>query len=101
MLDTMEVPVFAMWKDMSLAVPNKAGARLSRKYANALSGNTFESLPAFKIYTEDFERELEPEEYPLIVLCKTERPFSNWKIGLKSPGTERQLRCVIPRNSQV
>lgn len=95
MLNAMEIPIFAMWKDMSLVFPNKAGARLSRKYADATSGNTFEFLPSFKVYTEDFDRELEPEEYPLVVLCKTQKPFSNWKIGLKSPETERHLRYVI------
>lgn len=101
MLNAMEIPVFAMWKDMSLAVPNKAGARLSEKYAGVAPGHTTARFSSFKVYTEDFERELEPEEYPLIVLCKTQKPFSNWKIGLKSPETERHLRCVTPRLSPV
>lgn len=101
MLNAMEIPVFAMWKDMSLAFPNRAGARLSEKHTRVAPGQTTALFSSFKVYTEDFERELEPEEYPLVVLCKTQKPFSNWKIGLKSPQTERHLRCVTPRLSRV
>ena len=101
MLDAMEIPIFAMWKDMSLAFPNKAGARLGRKHADAHSGNISGPFPAFTVYTEDFERELEPEEYPLVVLCKTQKPFRNWKIGLKSPETERHLRFVNLEHSST
>jgi hypothetical protein len=101
MLNAMEIPVFAMWKDMSLAFPNRAGAWLSEKHTGPASGKTIGPFRSFKIYTEDFERELDPEEFPLVVLCKTQKPFSNWKIGLKSPETERHLRCVSSSCYQV
>ncbi len=87
----MEIPIVAMWKDESLAIPNKAAVRLTGKQSGTASKNASEPFPQFKVYTEDFGRELQPEEYPLAVLCKTQKPFSNWKVGVKSPQTERQL----------
>ncbi len=99
-LNAMEIPVFAMWKDESLALPNKAAARLREQHADSTS-DPYTPFPTFKVYTEDFERELQPEEYPLIVLCRTQKPFSNWKIGMKTPRTERHIRCVDIRHCCV
>ena len=101
MLNAMEIPVFAMWKDRSLAFPNKAAARLNGKHADGPSESAYEFFPPFKVYTEDFERELEPDEYPLVVLCRTQKPFTNWKIGMKSPRTERHIRCARSRHLDV
>lgn len=89
-LNAMEIPVFAMWKDESLAFPNKAAAKLTQRITEPL-GSDSGGQRHIKVYTEDFEHELEPDEYPLVKLCRTQQPFSNWKIGLKSPQTERRL----------
>lgn len=89
-IDAMEIPVFAMWRDESLAIPNKAASRLMHQKADPISDDAYDLLSRFKVYTEDFERELIPEEYPVVRLCRTQKPFSKWKIGLIDPDSQRK-----------
>lgn len=89
-INAMEIPVFAMWKDESLAVPNTAASRLMHQEANPVSDNAYDLLSRFKVYTEDFGRQLEPEEYPVVKLCRTQKPFSKWKIGLLDSNGQRK-----------
>jgi PAS domain S-box-containing protein len=44
-------------------------------------------MSRFKAYTADFGRELEEDENPMLTLCRTQKAFSNWKIGLVEPNT--------------
>lgn len=82
MINAMEIPVLVMWKDESLMIPNAAAARLLHKKTNPISDNANGLISRFKVYTEDFERELTADELPLVVLCRTQKPFSRWKIGV-------------------
>jgi PAS domain S-box-containing protein len=36
------------------------------------------------VWTEDFSRQLDPSEYPISVLIRTETPFSGMRVGMKS-----------------
>ena len=67
-INAMEIPVFAMWRDESLAIPNKAASRLMHQRADPISDDAYDLLSRFKVYAENFERELKPEEYPLVKL---------------------------------
>ena len=82
MLNAMEIPVFAMWRDESLAFPNKAAMRLMEKQADPTSQEAYDPSSRFTAYTEDFSRELSPEEDPLIQLCRTQKPFKSKTIGV-------------------
>ena len=82
-LDAMEIPIIAMWKDESLAFPNRAAMKLMGKDFDPTTEESYDPLSRFKAYTEDFSRELEPDEYPIIVLCRTQKPFKSRKIGMK------------------
>ncbi len=82
MINSMEIPVFCMWKDESLMIPNTAGARLMYQEADPLDENPRDPTSRFKMYTQDFERVLSTEELPLIKLCRTQRPFSGMKVGI-------------------
>ncbi|KAL9031396.1 MAG: hypothetical protein Q9196_000580 [Gyalolechia fulgens] len=81
-MNAMEIPVFTLWKDESLGFPNKAAARLLHQDIDPTTEDAYDLLSRFKVYTEDFSRQLAPEEYPIVQLCRTEKPFSKWKVGV-------------------
>ncbi|KAL9595868.1 MAG: hypothetical protein Q9219_006173 [cf. Caloplaca sp. 3 TL-2023] len=81
-MNAVEIPVFALWKDESLGFPNKAAARLMHQEVDPTTEDAYDLLSRFKVYTEDFKRELTPEEYPIVQLCRTQKPFRKWKIGV-------------------
>lgn len=90
MINAMEIPVFVMWKDESLVIPNTAATRLMHHEAKIDSTDALDLISRFKVYTEDFERELLPEELPLVKLCRTQKPFSRIKIGIINSRSERK-----------
>ncbi|MCJ1262199.1 hypothetical protein MMC22_002069 [Lobaria immixta] len=90
MINAMEIPVFVMWKDESLMIPNAAAARLLYKEADPISEDGYGLMSRFKLYTPDFERELERDEMPLVRLCRTQKPFSKWKIGVIDSNLQRR-----------
>ncbi|KAL8988517.1 MAG: hypothetical protein Q9169_008542 [Polycauliona sp. 2 TL-2023] len=81
-MNAVDIPVFALWKDESLSYPNKACRKLMYQDADPTSASAYDILSRFRIYTEDFERELKPEEYPVVRLCRTQKPFKRWKVGI-------------------
>lgn len=82
-LNTMEIPVCAMWKDQSLAFPNKAAMRVLHTCTDPVTEDAYNLLSGFKCWTEDFSRELNEDEYPLVELCRSQKPFKSWRIGVK------------------
>lgn len=90
MINAMEIPVFVMWKDESLMIPNAAAARLLYKEADPISEDGYGLMSRFKLYTEDFKRELERDEMPLVRLCRTQKPFSKRKIGIIDSNLQRR-----------
>ena len=91
MVDAIEIPLFAMWKDESLALPNKAISKMMYQRADPISDDAYDLLSRFKCYTEDFETELDPEDYPITKLCRTQEPFSKWKIGILDSKSRRKV----------
>ena len=81
-MDAVELPLFAMWKDESIAIPNKAAAKLMYTKPNPTSNEAYDLISRFRVFTEDFSKELDPEEYPIVKLCRTQQPFSKWKVGV-------------------
>ena len=88
--DAIEFPVFVMWHDETLAIPNRAAAQLMHEKVDATSEDTYDMLSRFKIYTEDFKRQLQPDEYPIVQLCRTQKPFNRWRVGVIHPTLGRQ-----------
>lgn len=84
-LDTMEIPIFAMWKDESLTFPNKAAVRLIQQHIDPTNEDSYDILSRTKAWTEDFSRELTEDENPLVRLCRTEEPLKGIRIGIKDP----------------
>ncbi|KAL8805380.1 MAG: hypothetical protein Q9200_005446 [Gallowayella weberi] len=81
-MNAVDIPVFTLWKDESLALPNSAAKRLMHQDADPTNDDAYDVLSRFRIFTEDFKRELRPEEYPIVQLCRTQKPFSKWKVGI-------------------
>ncbi|KAJ0122286.1 hypothetical protein J7T55_002799 [Diaporthe amygdali] len=83
LLDNTEMPILAMWKDGTVAFPNAAARRLMEKDATLdkpIDG--LEVLSNWTLYTDDFSRTLEPSEFPMGVLLRTQTPFSDMRIGV-------------------
>ena len=96
LLDNTEMPILAMWKDGSVAFPNAAARKLLAKEGGLDKlENGFDLLPGWNVYTEDFERKLEPREHPISVLIETERPFSGTKIGMYDANGKRHVFDVL------
>ncbi|KAI4202483.1 MAG: hypothetical protein LQ350_002566 [Teloschistes chrysophthalmus] len=81
-MNAVDIPVFTLWKDESLGFPNRAAARLMQQDADPTTEAAYDILSRFRVYTEDFKRELAPEEYPVVQLCRTQKPFTKWKVGI-------------------
>lgn len=81
-LNSMELPIFAMWKDQSLAFPNKAAAHLMHSTVDTDTDDQRDILERFKVYSQNFDRQLRPDEYPIAELCRSQKPFTGWKIGV-------------------
>lgn len=83
LLDNTEMPILAMWKDGTVAFPNAAARRLMEKDATLDKPfDGLEVLSNWTIYTDDFSRTLEPSEFPMGVLLRTQIPFTDMRIGV-------------------
>ena len=89
-IDAMKMPVIVMWHDESLTIQNKATTSLLHGTSTSTPENPLQTLSKFKCYTENFERQLQPDEYPLVQLVRTRKPFNKWKIGLEDPRSGRR-----------
>lgn len=90
MIDLMETPVVAMCHDESLAIANKAAWRLMHQESDSASNAPSDLLTNFKIYTEDFGRELEPGEHPIVRICRSQKPFEKLRVGIIDPKSQRK-----------
>ena len=93
-IDVIDVAIIVMWHDESLSIQNKAATRLLHKVPAPNLENPLQALSQFKCYTEDFARQLQPDEYPITQLVRTRKPFTKWKIGMDDPELgRRQYDC--------
>ena len=80
-IDTIGIPIMVMWQDGSLAVYNKAISRLMHEGPDIASNDVDKTLSRFRVYTEDFERELEQYEWPIVKLCREQKTFKGIRMG--------------------
>ena len=85
MLSAMEIPVLAIWKDESVVFPNLAARRMLAVVTDPTTEDSYDFVSRFKAYTADFGAELRQDEFPMTSLCRNQRGFSNWKIGMIEP----------------
>jgi PAS domain-containing protein len=92
LLDNTQMPIVAMWKDESLSVPNAAARRLFHPEVNIdHPKDGFDLITKWDVWDETFSRKLDPSEYPISVLIRTQTPFASRKIGMYDPETEKRI----------
>ncbi|KAF7911357.1 uncharacterized protein EAF01_002864 [Botrytis porri] len=92
LLDNTEVPILAMWKDESLTIPNKAARRLFAREADMTNVKTgFDLVQKWHCYNHDFTEALDPSEYPISILVRTQTPFSSRLLGMYDPDTGEKI----------
>ena len=94
MIDGLGIPVMTMWKDKTVAILNKGVYDMMYDDVDFKVTDAAEILAKFKVFTEDFERELDQEEYPIVKLCRTQKPFSKWKVGILDSKSRRRIYHV-------
>lgn len=83
LLDNTQMPILAMWKDGSVAFPNKAARQLLSVDADLdTCADGFDLLEKWELWDENFTRKLDVSEYPLSILLRTECPFPSMRIGV-------------------
>lgn len=92
-LNSTGMPAYAMWKDESFGIANKALLNLNpmqeHDYNDAMNQRDF--LEQYKIYTEDFDRLLAVDEFPIVELCRSQKVFDNRRIGMVHPKSGERL----------
>lgn len=87
-LNSMNIPAYAMWKDESFGVPNKAAIKLIYPWIDDGAYDTNEQardfLSKFVLYNDDFSSELTMENFPIMRLMRERKPFDSYRVGLYS-----------------
>lgn len=105
LMDNTDVAIIAMWKDESLAIPNKAARRLFQNPDLSDVRDGHDMLSKYCLYNEDFTKKLDFWEYPISVLVRGQAPV-RMKIGLYHPehGGKVDLDCsgeaIIDENGE-
>ncbi|KAH8836831.1 hypothetical protein MCOR27_009443 [Pyricularia oryzae] len=93
-LDNSQMPILAMWKDGSASFPNKAARAMFRTdQSDASEGDAL--LRRWDVYDEDFTQALEPQDYPISILLRTETPFTGIRIGMYNPDGQKVVFDVL------
>lgn len=88
-LDAMEIPVFGFWHDGSVGFFNRAAQELSHAKPGTYTFR-YDDLPKwFKVWSEDFARELDVNEHPMFKLLKTREEIKSERFGMYSPTGKR------------
>ncbi|RFU72224.1 histidine kinase [Trichoderma arundinaceum] len=96
LIDSTQMPVVAMWKDGSVTFPNKAARQLFPIDADLdSSADGLNLLYHWKVWNEDFTRQLDVSEYPISVLLRTEKPFDSRRIGMYGQNGKKVIFDVL------
>lgn len=90
MLKKMHIPVVAIWKDESAVFPNDAARRLLSVNSDPTSDESYDFMSRFKPWAVDFSHPLEDSDNPILSLCRTQKPFTKWQIGLINERTGKK-----------
>jgi PAS domain S-box-containing protein len=94
-LNSITMPAYAMWKDETFGIPNKALLRLLPKDASYVPGDQRDFLAQFSCWTEDFQRLLNLDELPIIEVCRTRERVEKRRIGMRHPQTGTRITYEI------
>ncbi|KAH7060592.1 hypothetical protein B0J12DRAFT_338056 [Macrophomina phaseolina] len=95
-LNSIAMPAYAMWKDENFGIPNKALLRFLPNEGEDAPMDQREFLEQFLVYTEDFKRQLDVDEFPILRVCRTRKPVTQKRLGMLIPDTgERKVYEVV------
>ena len=87
-LNSMNFPAYAMWKDESFGIPNKAAIKLIYPWIEDGAFDSSEQardfLSRYVLYTEDFSALIPLEDFPIMRLMRQQQRFDNYRVGLYS-----------------
>ncbi|KAF2030019.1 hypothetical protein EK21DRAFT_66550 [Setomelanomma holmii] len=90
-LNSINMPAYAMWKDEGFGIPNKALLRLMPKDGTYAPGDQRAFLSQFTVWTEDFQRELPLDDFPIMELCRTRQRLEKRRVGMRHPKTGTRI----------
>lgn len=90
-LNAINMPAYAMWKDEGFGIPNKALLRLLPKDCTYTAGDQRAFLSQFTVWDENFQRELPFDEFPIIEVCRTRQRIEQRRIGMRQPVTGTRI----------
>lgn len=82
MLNAVEIPLIAVWKDESVVFPNLAARKLLAVETDPTTDDSYDFTSRFRPWASDFSRQLEENEDPVVALCRAQKPFTRWQVGL-------------------
>lgn len=88
LLNSMSFPAYAMWKDETFGIPNKAAIKLLYPWIEDgqfdSSEQAREFLGRYTLYREDFSEEIPMEEFPIYRLMRMQQRFEGYRVGMYS-----------------
>lgn len=86
-LNSMSFPAYAMWRDQTFGVPNKAAIQMLYPYADTLpdsNESATEFLSRYVLYREDFEELIPLGDIPIMRLMREQQGFEGYRVGMYS-----------------
>lgn len=90
LLNSLNDPAFAMWKDESFGIPNKAAVRMlmpDDDYEVSEVRDQRDFLGQYVLWRGDFSEKLPLEEFPIMHLMTARQRFKNRRLGMYHPKT--------------
>lgn len=95
LLNSMSLPAYAMWKDKSFGIPNKAAIKLIYPWIEDGNFDSSEQardfLSHYVLYKDDFSAEIPLEEFPIMRLVREQKRFEGYRVGMYSVKDGSQL----------
>lgn len=94
-LNSMNIAAYAMWKDETFGIPNKAAMKLVYPWIEDgqydISDRARDFLDCFVLYTGDFSAELPFEDFPIMRVMRERQSFEGYRVGMYSVTDGSQL----------
>ncbi|KAK5018675.1 hypothetical protein LTR60_001402, partial [Cryomyces antarcticus] len=90
-MNSMNLPAYAMWKDESFGMPNKAIMELLTEDRDCDIADQRAFLSQFRVWSEDFKTEYTVEDFPIVELCRNQKRFDGRRVGMINPKTGTRL----------
>lgn len=93
LINSMKMPVYAMWKDESFGIPNRAALELIHTDVDGAvdPSDQRDFLKQYQLWNADFTKRLELEDYPIMRLMREQKDYQNLRTGTYNTATQEKL----------